>query len=73
MRTTLLTSSGLVAASTLTWNRKWFGAEWDWYFGVDPVTIGKDECYRLLKGPIDWKLGSSDKVGRVHDAAETWN
>lgn len=41
---------------------EWFGPEWDWYFGVDPVNIGKDECYRLLKGPIDWKLGSSDKV-----------
>ncbi|MCC6511035.1 MAG: type VI secretion system baseplate subunit TssK [Pirellulaceae bacterium] len=41
---------------------EWFGAEWDWYFGVDPINIGKDECYRLLKGPIDWKLGSSDKV-----------
>ncbi len=41
---------------------EWFGAEWDWYFGVDPINIGKDECFRLLKNTIDWKLGSSDKV-----------
>lgn len=41
---------------------EWFGLEWDWYFGVDPVNIGRDECFQLLKNSIDWKLGSSDKV-----------
>lgn len=41
---------------------EWFGMEWDWYFGVDPVNIGRDECFQLLKDSIDWKLGSSDKV-----------
>jgi len=41
---------------------EWFGLEWDWYFGVDPVNIGRDECLQLLKKSIDWKLGSSDKV-----------
>lgn len=41
---------------------EWFAAEWDWYFGVDPVNIGRDECYQLLKTQIDWKLGSADKV-----------
>lgn len=41
---------------------EWFGLEWDWYFGVDPVNISRDECFQLLKDSIDWKLGSSDKV-----------
>ncbi len=41
---------------------EWFGLEWDWYFGVDPVNISRDECIRLLKESIDWKLGSADKV-----------
>lgn len=41
---------------------EWFGMEWDWYFGVDPVNIGRDECFQLLKDSIDWKLGSADKV-----------
>lgn len=41
---------------------EWFGLEWDWYFGVDPVNISRDECIHLLKDSIDWKLGSSDKV-----------
>ncbi|MCA9128402.1 MAG: type VI secretion system baseplate subunit TssK [Planctomycetales bacterium] len=41
---------------------EWFGLEWDWFFGVDPVNIGRDECFQLLKDSIDWKLGSSDKV-----------
>ena len=41
---------------------EWFGLEWDWYFGVDPVNISRDECVHLLRDSIDWKLGSSDKV-----------
>jgi type VI secretion system protein ImpJ len=41
---------------------EWFGLEWEWYFGVDPVNISRDECVHLLKEAIDWKLGSSDKV-----------
>ncbi len=41
---------------------EWFGMEWDWYFGVDPVSIGRDECIQLLKDTIDWKLGSTDMV-----------
>jgi type VI secretion system protein ImpJ len=41
---------------------EWFGLEWDWYFGVDAVNISRDACFELLKGKIDWKLGSSDKV-----------
>lgn len=41
---------------------EWFGMEWDWYFGVDPVNISRDECFQLLRNSIDWKLGSSDKV-----------
>lgn len=41
---------------------EWFGLEWDWYFGIDPVNISRDECFQLLKNSIDWKLGSSDKV-----------
>lgn len=41
---------------------EWFSLEWDWYFGVDPVSIGRDECIALLRETIDWKLGSTDKV-----------
>jgi type VI secretion system protein ImpJ len=41
---------------------EWFNLEWDWYFGVDPVNISRDECVHLLKESIDWKLGSLDKV-----------
>ncbi len=41
---------------------EWFGLEWDWYFGVDPVNISRDECFQLLKTSIDWKLGSTDMV-----------
>lgn len=41
---------------------EWFGLEWDWYFGVDPVNISRDECFQLLRDSIDWKLGSADKV-----------
>ncbi|MCA9192388.1 MAG: type VI secretion system baseplate subunit TssK [Planctomycetales bacterium] len=41
---------------------EWFGLEWDWYFGVDPVNISRDALLYLLKNTIDWKLGSSDKV-----------
>lgn len=41
---------------------EWFGLEWDWYFGVDPVNVGRDALMHLLKNTIDWKLGSSDKV-----------
>lgn len=41
---------------------EWFGLEWDWYFGVDPVNVSRDALLYLLKNTIDWKLGSSDKV-----------
>ncbi|MFO1064927.1 MAG: type VI secretion system baseplate subunit TssK [Pirellulales bacterium] len=42
---------------------EWFGEDWDWYFGVDPVNISGEDCYQLLKSTsIDWKLGSADKV-----------
>jgi type VI secretion system protein ImpJ len=41
---------------------EWFGAEWEWYFGVSPINLGLEECIQLLKGQIDWKLGASDKV-----------
>jgi type VI secretion system protein ImpJ len=41
---------------------EWFGAEWEWYFGVNPINVGVEECIQLLKGSIDWKLGASDKV-----------
>lgn len=41
---------------------EWFGMEWDWYFGVDPVNLSRDECFQLLKQSIDWKLGSVDMV-----------
>lgn len=41
---------------------EWFGPEWEWYFGVNPINLGLEECIQLLKGQIDWKLGASDKV-----------
>ena len=41
---------------------EWFGPEWEWYFGVNPINLELDECIQLLKGSIDWKLGASDKV-----------
>ena len=41
---------------------EWFGPEWEWYFGVNPINLGLEECIQLLKGRIDWKLGASDKV-----------
>lgn len=41
---------------------EWFGPEWDWYFGVDPINLSRDECLRLLTKSIDWMLGSADKV-----------
>jgi type VI secretion system protein ImpJ len=41
---------------------EWFGAEWDWYFGVDPVNLSRDECLQLLARSVDWMLGSADKV-----------
>lgn len=40
----------------------WFGLEWDWYLGVDPINVSKDECLALLGDKVDWRLGSSDKV-----------
>lgn len=42
----------------------WFGLEWDWYLGVDPINVSKDECLELLGGKVDWRLGSSDQVHR---------
>ncbi len=47
---------------TVNLEPEWFNMEWDWYFGVDPVNISRDECFRLLKESIDWKLGSTDMV-----------
>lgn len=41
---------------------EWFSAEWDWYFAVTPITGSLEECARLLKEGLDWKLGASDKV-----------
>jgi type VI secretion system protein ImpJ len=41
---------------------EWFGLEWDWYFGVDPINLSRDECQQLLTRSIDWMLGSADKV-----------
>lgn len=41
---------------------EWFSQDWDWFLGVDGVTISRDECLRLLEGAIDWKLGSAEKV-----------
>ncbi|MBX3421522.1 MAG: type VI secretion system baseplate subunit TssK [Pirellulaceae bacterium] len=40
----------------------WFGLEWDWYFGVDPINVSKDECVELLANLVDWRLGSADQV-----------
>ena len=40
---------------------EWFSIEWDWYFGVNPINIGVEECLQVLKD-LDWKLGASDKV-----------
>ena len=50
---------------------EWFGAEWDWYFGVDPINLSKDECLRLLTKSIDWMLGQGQS-GAVHDVATPW-
>jgi type VI secretion system protein ImpJ len=45
---------------------EWFGPEWDWYFGINPINFEIEECYRLLKaGDLDWKLGSSDMVETI--------
>ncbi len=41
---------------------EWFGPEWDWYFGVNPVNFSVEQCGQLLRGGIDWILGASDKV-----------
>ncbi len=41
---------------------EWFGPEWDWYFGVNPINLSVEECVQLLSGGIDWKLGASDMV-----------
>lgn len=41
---------------------EWFSPEWDWYFAVTPISCTLEECSRLLKEGLDWKLGASDRV-----------
>lgn len=41
---------------------EWFNPEWAWFFGVNPINFSVEECIELLRGGIDWKLGSTDKV-----------
>ena len=41
---------------------EWFGPEWEWYFGVNPINLGLEECIQLMQSGFDWKLGASDMV-----------
>jgi len=44
---------------------EWFGPEWEWYFAVNPVNCSHDECLRILKGGVDWVLGSVNQVEQL--------
>lgn len=43
---------------------RWFGADWDWYVGVQRGSISEADC-RALLGELDWKLGSTRDVDRL--------
>jgi type VI secretion system protein ImpJ len=47
--------------------QEWFSTGWDWYFGVNPLNLKAHEGMKLLKDYIDWKLGSSDRVGYLFE------
>jgi type VI secretion system protein ImpJ len=46
----------------VTLEPEWFSPEWEWYFGVSPINSSLEDCTRILKKSLEWRLGASDKV-----------
>lgn len=43
---------------------EWFGPDWKWYFGVNPINLSQEQCKQLLRS-IQWVLGSAGRVDEL--------
>jgi type VI secretion system protein ImpJ len=45
----------------VTLDPEWFGEGWDWFFGVNPINLTRDDCLMLLRS-IQFVLGAASEV-----------